>query len=222
MKHRRYGPFKLRNHLTRCFFVLVLIGYGMAYLILDISFVYGCVFLLIAAGTVVCYALPFTETFELTDNELIISKGRNKRRVLLPAQFIVIVSYADICTDFAKRVSLLNNTDIIKGKWAISLLNEVDTANVLHRLREEYCTPCTSYALHRARREGFIRYTNCYIEEWFKSGDTQSFIYSFVCDPNLLEQVLKNKNYTMILPESLSDQINTTRLSGNVHIDKES
>ena len=122
----------------------------------------------------------------------------------MPAQFIVIVSYADVCTDFAKRVSLLNNTDILRGQWAVSLLRESHIEGVLNRLHE--------------KRDSL--YTNCYIEEWFQSGVTHSFIYSFVCDQDLLEQVLNNKHYTLILPEALFDQIDTSRLNGTVYIDR--
>lgn len=121
-------------------------------------------------------------------------------KVILPSKLTIVISYADVCTDLAKRVGLLNQTYMLNGRWAISLLNEMPVGEVLEHLHGKYAW----------------RYTNCWVEKLLKP----KFIYSFVCDQDMLEKVLFNENYTLILPETLLDKIDTRRLKGKIYIDK--
>lgn len=112
----------------------------------------------------------------------------------------VVFSYADICTNFAQRGALVSRTYMLKGKWFVSLLTEVHVEKVINRLHGK----------------GAWRYTNCWVEELLK----KHFIYSFVCNQSMLEEVLCGKNYTLILPETLSKIIDTKKLKGDIYIDK--
>ena len=46
------------------------------------------------------------------------------------------------------------------------------------------------------------------------------FIYSFVCNQSVLEEVLSDKNYTLIIPESLLHKIDIQKIKGEIYIDK--
>lgn len=200
MKYRRYGKIKLKNHLSNCFFDLLFFLFGIACITTGNSEMSGAIFIGIAIFDVIHTLIQYREKFLINKDTFVVYKKRRIKSINLPSKMTVVISYADMCTDLAKRVTLYNSTYMLKGEWAISLLEDVFVEKVIERLHGK----------------GAWRYTNCWVEELLK----QHFIYSFVCNQSMLEEVLSDKNFTLIIPETLLHMIDTKKLRGEIYIDK--
>lgn len=200
MTYKRYGKIRLQNHLSTCCFSLFYILFGIGGIIIGNVLVVGTVFISVSIVNIICILIPYRESFSVNETNFCIYKNNTSIEKNIPKKMIAVVSYADICTDLAKRVTLLNQTYMIKGEWAVSILEDVEINKVIKQIHGK----------------GAKRYTNCWIEELLK----QHFIYSFVCDQSLLEEVLSDKDYTLIIPETLSNDINTKKLKGAIYIDR--
>lgn len=200
MKYRRYGKIRLKNHLSNCFFDLFFLLFGIAGIAIGTSKTSSVVFIGIAIFDVIHTSIPYREKFLVNQETVIVYKKRKNKSIHIPSKVTVVISYADMCTDLAKRVTLYNSTYMLKGEWAISLLKDVPLEKVIERLH----------------RKGAWRYTNCWVEELLK----QYFVYSFVCNQSMLEDILRNKDFTLIIPETLLGMIDTKNLKGDIYIDK--
>lgn len=200
MTYHRFGKIKLKNHLNNCFYDLFFLIIGITGIVTGYSEICGAVFLGIVVFDVTSVVIPYMEKFTFNQKRIIACKGRAVYEKIFPEKIIVVISYADMCTDLAKRVSLINQTYVLKESWAISILDNVGVEKVLERLH----------------RKGAFRYTNCWIEEWL----AQYFVYSFVCNQSILEEVLLDKDFTLIIPETLASIISTKNLRGEIYIDK--
>lgn len=200
MQYRRYGKFLLKDYYGGWF------GISIFLLIAFTSFKTGIpkylVIWPIFLAVIMAWGIiePNKECFSVSDNVIDIKKGRKHSQIILPQEITVIVSYADVCSALAKRVEIGNSNYMLKGRYAVSILGKIPTETVLEALHAKY--------VHR--------YTNCCVEELLKN----NFIYSCVCDQELLEKILSGKRYTLILPETLVPKLNLTRLKGNIYIDK--
>lgn len=200
MKYRRYGKIRLKNHLSNCFFDLFFFLFGILGIAVGDSAMSGVVFIAISIFDVIYTLIPYTEKFTVNKSNFMVYKGRVTKEINLPAKMTVILSYADMCTDLAKRVTLINQTYMLKGEWSISVLEDVSVEKVIKQLHAK----------------GAFRYTNCWVEEKLK----QNFVYSFACNQSILEEVLSDKSFTLIIPETLSHMVNIKKLNGDIYIDK--
>lgn len=200
MKYRRYGKFLLKDYYSGWFGILLflLIAFTGSKNGIQKYLVIWPIFLavMMARGIIE----PNKEWFSVSDDVIDIKKGRKRYQIILPQEIIVIVSYTDVCSDLAKRVGIGNSNYMLKGRYAVSILRKLPVETVLETLHAKYA----------------YRYTNCFIEEQLK----RNFIYSFVCDQELLEKIVSGKRYTLILPETLVHKLNLTRLKGDIYIDK--
>lgn len=200
MKHRRYGKFRLKNHVGNCCMDLLLVGIGIIGITIGHARIGGALFICFSMLDFIVNLIPYREKFSVNQTSLILYKGRATEEKFFPAKMTVVLSYADMCNDLAKSVTLVNQTYMLKGEWAISLLEDVPVNKVIDCLHGN----------------GAWRYTNCWVEELLK----KHFIYSFVCNQSVLEKVLYDKNFTLIIPETLLDKINIQRIKGEIYIDK--
>lgn len=92
-------------------------------------------------------------------------------------------------------------TYILKDKYAISILQKMELEDVLVRLHKKYAT----------------KYFNETIETSFYSWH---FCYSFVCNQELLDKLLQNRQCLLIIPESLKEKVVFNSELDNVYIDK--
>lgn len=111
-----------------------------------------------------------------------------------------VVSYADICPPLAVRTVVGNQTHILKDKFAVSILKEMPAEVALE-------------ILHRNRAQ---KYTNSNIQTVF---DDYRYIYSFVCDQSLFDELIANRECLLIIPESLIGVISFDQNTINVRID---
>lgn len=200
MKYRRYGKFRLKNHVSNCCMYLLFAGIGIVGITMGDAMISDILFICIPMVDAIVTLIPYREKFLVNQTSLLLYKGRTTEEKFFPAKMTVVLSYADMCTDLAKRVSLVNQTYMLKGEWAISLLEDVSVNKVIEKLHGK----------------GAWRYTNCWVEELLSS----HFIYSFVCNQSVLEEVLSDKNYTLIIPESLLHKIDIQKIKGEIYIDK--
>lgn len=198
MKYSRYGKIRFKHYWYECFIVLVCLMFAIFGFIEKFklgSFGIGLVIFLM-----INILIPYREKFLLNQDAVIVYKKRKIKSINLPSKITVIISYADVCNDLDKRDMSYNSTKLLKGEWAVSLLEDVSVEEVTKRLH----------------RKGAWRYTNCWVEELLK----QHFIYNFVCNQSMLEEVLTNRNFTLIIPETLLPVIDITKLRGEIYIDK--
>lgn len=200
MKYRRYGQIRLKDHVSNCCVDLLLAVIGIVGITIGNAEISGAFFIGISIVDVICTLIPYREKFSVNQTSLMVYKSRTIKEIILPVKMTVVLSYADMCTDLAKRVTLVNQTYMLKGEWSISLLEDVSVNKVIERLHGK----------------GAWRYTNCWVEELLKS----HFIYSFVCNQSVLEEVLSDKNYTLIIPETLLHKIDIQKIKGEIYIDK--
>ncbi len=111
------------------------------------------------------------------------------------------MSYADIGTLLSKRLGAPNESYRLKNKYAVSILQKMELEDVLTRLHGKYAT----------------RYSSESIEASFYSWH---FCYSFVCDQDLLDKLLQDRQCLLIIPESLKEKVTFSSEIENLYIDK--
>lgn len=200
MKNKRYGKIKLKNHLSNCFFDLSFLLFGMIGIAVGADLICIAIFFSFAIFDVIQILLAYQEKFEVNQGTIFVYKNRKIETINLPSKVTVVISCADMCTELAKRIELTSEAHMLKDDIAISLLEDISVEKVIKRLHDN----------------GACLYTNCSVE--FELN--QNFVYSFLYNQSVLEEVLQNKNYSLIIPEKLLHKIDTKKLKGDIYIDK--
>lgn len=198
MNIRRYGKFKFCDYISAWFaitflFVLVVVGF-----LTDTQFYLSIWPLLLIVIMALSIFSPNNESFLLSGDTIMIMKGKKKQKVSIPPEATLIVSYADVCPTFAKRISYGNQTYILRGRYAISILQKMPMETILEQLHRNYTH----------------KYTNSIVESCF-----DEYVYSFVGNQELLDKLVANKKYQIIIPETLLKQISIDINRINLHID---
>ena len=200
MKYRRYGKFYFSDYISTWFaiaflFVLVVDGFftGIQLYLLIWPL------LLIFIMTWSIYK-PNREYFWISGDTITIMRGKKKHTVSIPVEPTFVLSYADVCPPLAKRLRCGNQTYILKGRYAISILQKLPLETVVERLHQNYTS----------------KYMTSTVEECFNEN---FYVYSFVCNQEILDKLLSNRNCQIIIPESIGNQISIDLQSVKVHID---
>ena len=200
MKYRRYGKFRFCDYNSAWLGIVVLFAPLVVGFLTNTQFYLLICPLLVIIIMVWSIYKPNSERFLISGDTIIIMQGRKKQKVSIPSEPTLIVSYADICPPLAKRVSYGSQTYMLKGRYAISILQKIPLETALVRLHENYTR----------------RYTNSTVEACF---DECLYIYSFVANQEMLDKLLANRNCQIIIPETLLNQISIDLYQINVHID---
>ncbi len=200
MKYRRFGKFRFRDYTSAWFaivflFVVVIFGF-----LTDTQFyllIWPLLFLMNMAWSIY---KPNSERFLISGNTITIMQGRKKQEVSIPSEPTLIVSYADVCPPLAKRISYGNQTYMLKGRYAISILQKIPLETVFERLHKKY----------------MCKYTNTTVEACFGE---YLCVYSFVGNQEMFDKLLANRNCQIIIPETLLNQISIDLHQIDVHID---
>jgi len=198
MKYRRYGKFKFRNTREFCITITTLLLFSIIGFIFDAPIFPTIAFFLMAIGKAIGVLLPYRERFTIEHDRIVVNDG--KESISLSSPLVLIVSYADLCTSFAKKVSIGNRTYMLKDSYSVSILKDIslqDTLSILHS-------------------GNAFKYTNCWIEEIFKN----NFVYSFVFNEAALEKLKVNTDCTVIVPASIIDLVDTSFLGNKIYIDE--
>lgn len=200
MKHKRYGKFCFRDYISGWFAIAVLFLLIITCFITDTHFyllIWPLLFLFIMVWSIY---KPNSERFSISGDIIKIIQAGKEQRISIPAEPTLIVSYADVCPPLAKRISYGNQTYVLKGKYAISILQKMSLQTVLDRLHQNYTQ----------------KYTNSTVEACFEE---YLYVYSFVGNQEILDELLFKRNCQIIIPETLVNQISIDLHQTNIHID---
>lgn len=202
MKNRRFGKFRLRDYCISWISIVSLLLFSIASTVLELSFlfvIFPIVYAVILLGVIL---LPHREQFAINSNSITVFLGKKTQTISLPSELTLVVSYADICPPLAMRTAVGNQTHILKDKFAVSILQKMPVDVALE-------------SLHKNRVQ---KYTTSRIQTVF---DDHRYIYSFVCNQSLLDELIANRECLLIIPESLFNVISFDTSIMNVHIDTE-
>lgn len=200
MKYRRYGAFRLSDYWASWIGIASLLIFAISSFVLRLSWwitVFSSGYAVLWTWMIIS---PSRERFYLSSQEITVIKRGKKQCIHFPSDVCLIISYADIRPPFAMRTASGNETHILKGRYAVSILQRMPLNDALDRLHKGYLR----------------RYTTSTIRACFEEF---RYIYCFVCDNELLDLILHDKNCLLIVPESLASQVSTNHPNVTVHID---
>lgn len=194
MEFRRYGIFSIRDFTSAWFAIAAFLTMSVLGILWDVP-VYWCGVLLLAAvfmaGTIL---LPYLERFSLYEDQILVKRVGKTQTIPLPDKLTVLVTYAALGTAYA------NQSYILRGKYAITLLTETSIGVIVDRLHQGRC----------------IRYTTSSVRNAFPE---HQILYSFVGNKWLLEQMMIHSEYNLIVPESLQERVSLPANAINIFYD---
>ena len=200
MKHKRYGKFRFSDYISGWIAILITLGLTIAGILTDIKiYLLVCPILVLISMAWSIYKLN-SESFSISGDEIIITRGKKEEKIFIPLNPTLIVSYADVCPPLAKRISYGLPTYMLKGRYAISILNNMPLETAMEKLHKNYVR----------------KYANSTVEEVFNG---QLFVYSFVGNQQILDELLNNRNCQIIIPQSLLNKIPIDTQQSNVYVD---
>lgn len=202
MRNYRYGGFRLRDNIWTITGITVLWIYVIISRILEVSYA----FTLLAAflATICMWQLIrlHMEQFTLQENAIISYIGKNTRIINLPSELTLIVSCADVHIPLDAPAFFRPVSKVVKGKYSISILQQVQP----------------SYAINMIHNVQVDKNAMSIIRRIF---DGYQFIYDFICNQHMLEQLIHNRTCSLIVPKSLMDEVNIDSMDVNLIVDEE-
>lgn len=200
MEYRRYGKFRFFDYTSTWLVIVFLCGLIVVGFLTETQFYLMIWPILLLVIMVWSIYKPNNERFSISGGTIIIMRGRKKDKIDIPSEPTLIVSYADICPPLAKRMSYGNQTYMLKGRYAISILQKIPLEIAIVRLHENYTR----------------KYTNSTVEACF---DEHLYVYSFVGNQEIVDKLIANNKCQIIIPESLLSQLPINLNQINAHID---
>lgn len=200
MKYRRYGKFRFSDYISAWLVIVFLLVLVVVGFLTDTQFyllIWPLLLLMIMAQSIY---KPNNERFMISGDTITIIQGRKEQKISIPSEPTLVVSYADVCPPLAKRISYGNQTYMLKGRYAISILQKIPLETALVRLHQSYTR----------------KYATSTVEACF---DECLYVYSFVGNQEILDKLLANRNCQIIISETLLNQISIDLHQINVHID---
>ena len=188
MRNRRLGKFRFGDYFSSWVSIVILLFFSTASIMIGLPFlfvIFPSLYAIIWLGVIL---VPHCEQFSINSDSISVFWFRQTKTIRLPAEFTLIVSYADVCPPLAVHTAIGNQTHILKDKFAISILKKMPVEVALE-------------TLHQNRIQ---KYTTSSIRTVF---DDHRYIYSFVCDQFLFDALIDSRKCVLIVPESLSKVI---------------
>ena len=201
MKNKRFGDFRFCDYCVSWISIVVLLLFSIACLVLKLSFLFAIFPFVYAVIWLVSILIPHREQFAINNDTITTFVGKRRQTICIPSELTLIISYADICPPLAVRTAYGNETHILKDKFAVSILQKMPKEKALE-------------ILHQSRVQ---MYTTSVIRTAF---DDYHYIYSFVCNQSLLDELIANRECLLIVPETLSKKISFGSCIDNVYIDQ--
>ena len=139
------------------------------------------------------------ELFGLEDDGISTLVGKRQQKIELPSSCVLVISYADIVI-FGESRTGHYKTPLLKGQYAVSILAEMSVETVLNKIHKTYAPIYATSTIRRA------------------FGD--SVIYSFVCNEDLLNSLANKRSGSIVIPESLENQVSFHHINWTVCIDR--
>lgn len=200
MKHYRYGEFRFSDYWLSWGGIIVLQFFSLTTFVLDLSpllIVFPTIYTVVWLWTILA---PHREYFYLHKDSISVFQYKQHKTIVLPSELTVIVSYVDICPPLSMRTAMGNQTHILKNKYAVSILQNVPLNTALDALHRNYVK----------------KYTTSTIKAAF---DDYHFVYSFVCNQDLLNQLICDRHCQLIVPESMLTHMSRDMFTKNLYID---
>ncbi len=171
---KRYGKFNYRDYLSAwvAMLFLWLLSFSLIYIG---EFSFGIIIISLTLLWILSIFIPYFEFFYIESGKIYVHKGLSKHNFEITNKTLII-SYTDI------HFPLEIQSYILKNKYSVSIVQQDDIALVSNMLHKNHVK----------------KYTNNTIENNFGN----CFNYSFVCNQQILNQLLEN-NVKVIIPESL-------------------
>lgn len=203
MKHYRYGKPKFSDLIGSWISIIVLLLFSITVILLKLPIWLTAFPIILAMIWALVILAPYREQFVLHKDKISVISGKKESEFPLPSELTLVISYADVCPPFAIRTPGGNETHVLKDKYAVSILREMPLDTALE-------------TLHRNRLK---KYTTSSIQTVFNDS---RYIYSFVCDQSLLDELTAERSCLLIIPKTLSEKVSINRGSNvTVHIDSE-
>lgn len=200
MEHHRYGTFHPTDYITSWCGIAILLIFAIVSYILNLSLVFVCLPSAYAVIWLWAVAAPNLERFTICGDYITAKKGKKVRKISIPSEVTLLISYVDICPPLTIRTSVGNRTHILKNKYAVTILERMPLELILERLH----------------RNNIRKYTTSIIRTVF---DEHQFIYSFVCDEKLLTKALQDRKCLLIIPKTLVDNVRANLSAVDVYVD---
>ena len=200
MEYLRYGSFRFGDYRISWVGIVLLITFSIVSCFFDLPLLFAFFPITYAAVWLWLILAPNRERFSLHNDVITAKRGINEYIISIPSEVTLVISYTDICPPLAKRKPVGNETHILKDKYSISILHKTPLDITLDCLHKNH--------LHK--------YTTSTIQTVFEG---HRFVYSFVYDRPLLDTLLKGKNYSLIIPESLLEKVPITLNPAHTYID---
>ncbi len=194
--HRRYGRFNPKDFL----------GYWICSLF-TIIFILGGILngfyqsSIMAFAIIIPYtaiAIKFSEKFCITDSHIFVKRWCETEEIPIPSKMILIFSLTDF--SLSGRRPIEKGMDILKGQYSVSIINPMPTNDALKILHSAYNVECTTATVW---------------SRFYGNG----FVYSFVCNEELLEQLTRGREYTAIVPKTLVQKLPFQIDEANIYLD---
>lgn len=202
MEYRRYGAFHLSDYRGSWAVIAGYLTFAIVDSIAEGSILFIVIPIIFAVIRLWSIISPNCERFSIDGSVITARKGKRVEKITIPAEITLVISHADISPPLSVRTPYGNETHILKDKYAITILSETRVESILERLHQ-YCLKS--------------KYTTSIIEYMFGF----QFVYSFVCDQELLVNVMQNRECSIIIPESFVEKIPIIKQASNVYIDPE-
>lgn len=188
-KHMRYGKCRLRDIWIYWVSAILLLIALMCNIIIGKQYSVSIVAFVILFIMYALYFRKYFECFELDGRHIVTSS----ERIDIPNDVYLLFSITQI------RIIEGGAQQFLKHKISVSIIT---SSNISADLQ----------MLHKNCR---YLYSNLSIADVFKS----RFIYSFVYDPEIVNQIINSCNATLVIPESLKKDIDFDENCTNILID---
>lgn len=201
MDYRRYGKFRIKDFKHIGIIMLIYALFAIAGILVKVSLELVLIPLVGVLALLLYAVLLASEKFTLYEDKIVIKNLLGKRELILPNEFLMIMSYADMSAPFTTHYAYGDRIGILPGKYAITLLSYMSIEEVISRL-------------HNGNL--ISKHTMSSVKVLFNQSD---FIYSFVCDQQALNTLLDKKG-VIVVPESLLSIFDVYGRAASVYVDQ--
>lgn len=203
MWYYRFGKFSLKNYLSVLFYNIVLLALSIFSVIYDVE-IFMALKLLPAVFSfiwILSILLPSFEIFSFSKKNILTKKypwSQKTNTIELPDEATIIISEMDVCPlNLNRTVFLYPDPQVLKGVIAATIVSDKRAEIIIDKLH-----------YHRVER-----YTASSIIRLF---EPDAYVYSFVCDQNLLKNFTDLIVCKIIIPEYLFPFVDTKELNATI------
>jgi len=200
VKYSRYGKFRFSDYYLSWVAIVFFVLFSIVFIVFDFN-PFFAIFSIGYAWLWLWRILePQREKFMIQKDKITVFKGKRISTIELPIELILVISYADVSPPFAIRTAVGNPTHILKDKISVSILKKIPVDSVINALHQNYIQ----------------KQTMSRIQAVF---DDFRYVYSFVCNQDILNQLFVSRKCSLIIPKSLKELISFDSNIVDVYID---